>query len=1143
MKHTQRIELSRSIGKRLVSFIAIMLFVALGVGVFLGIGWTGEALVRDADKMFEEQNMYDLQLIYPLGLDEDCVGRIAALDGVDDACGVYSAYEFCSWDGESYHVKLTGLSDRIDVPYRVSGTLPQEAGEIAVEASWAKSVGLGLGDKVTFFHDDDGSAYYLKNILEKDDEAMMRSQLKLCGMKYLRRDSYTVTALMETPEYMVNISTLYGSSAETSVAVDCLMFLPECAFDADAFTGYPVVLVRGENLRGLLSTEEEYESRAQQLGNSILSEISRVAEEKTKSVSRNANVMFASRDRELRKAKSKLQRAEKQLTEGDELLNAAKAELEANEKKLAAGQRRLAAEREKLRKAQEEIDRGRAELKPVLDEIAAAEKELAAARVPYDTAFAQYKKARSVCEALRKLVSEPPETIVEAAEMLLGDGSLRTMLKYIENILPLLDETYPELRTEYSAFVDKVAGGYYDEYPEQLAADISAFLPTIDKLLDKAALLLDEMKKELDEKTAQLADAKAQVEPLVAKLDDAQAQVDAGRAELADAEKQLRDAQQLAADARKQIEEREAELESAREEFEAGRAELERGEKLLTESRLRFGETKTDYTCQTITRKYNSGCASMRMLVDVLSRLRFTLAGLFLLVGMFVCYSALSRLVHDQIVQIGTKKALGLRNREITLSFLLFSGIAAGLGIAAGILLGTFPVEKLLIKAMTGNYNVGTDVTYFSAFDAAAVSLLELAMILLTTYFACRNILEKRAIVLLGGGKTEGGRTRFYEKTKLWKKLPLLTQTIISNCVNDKRRVIGTLVGIAGCTALVVSAFTMTDDLSAGLGRQFNELQSFDTIVYADSNRVDAVRNVRSVLNENGIDSTAVLAQPGAMRFPDGTGGSAFLYVVTEDNAGDFLHLVYGRRGEEHPITDGVWVSRAYENAFKASAGDTMTFVNSIGESYAMEIAGFFDCHLTHEQIIMNAATFRKVFGSSVEPNALLISSGGRTKSELDGMLRGTEGFAAVYDYYNTSVITFDSFGSVAQALRALYVVLSVVMAVLVLLNLLVMFVEEKKKELIVLMINGYSRKAARRYIYSDTIVLTIVGILIGMAVGTAMGMLSVTSFESSVIYVSKQIDPIACAVGAAITAVLTFVMSCVALRRIGHFKLTDLKE
>ena len=137
----------------------------------------------------------------------------------------------------------------------------------------------------------------------------------------------------------------------------------------------------------------------------------------------------------------------------------------------------------------------------------------------------------------------------------------------------------------------------------------------------------------------------------------------------------------------------------------------------------------------------------------------------------------------------------------------------------------------------------------------------------------------------------------------------------------------------------------------------------------------------------------------------------------------------------------------------------------------------------------------------------------------------------------------FGEFASVSGAVVAIYLALAALMAVVVLLNLNVMFIDEKKRELIVLMINGFSVKDAKRYISQDTIVLTALGIVLGLVLGAVMGSLTVASIEPSTASFFKGIDPVALLVGAVTSAVLATIMSAIALRRIPAFDLTDINR
>ena len=137
----------------------------------------------------------------------------------------------------------------------------------------------------------------------------------------------------------------------------------------------------------------------------------------------------------------------------------------------------------------------------------------------------------------------------------------------------------------------------------------------------------------------------------------------------------------------------------------------------------------------------------------------------------------------------------------------------------------------------------------------------------------------------------------------------------------------------------------------------------------------------------------------------------------------------------------------------------------------------------------------------------------------------------------------FGEFASVSGAVVAIYLALAALMAVVVLLNLNVMFIDEKKRELIVLMINGFSVKDAKRYIYNDTIVLTVIGIVLGVVLGCVMGAVTVGSVEPSTASFVKDVDPMAVLVGVVGSAALALIMSVIALRRIPKFELTDINK
>ena len=242
-------------------------------------------------------------------------------------------------------------------------------------------------------------------------------------------------------------------------------------------------------------------------------------------------------------------------------------------------------------------------------------------------------------------------------------------------------------------------------------------------------------------------------------------------------------------------------------------------------------------------------------------------------------YSAVGRIVNEQVTQIGTKKALGLRSREITLSFLAYSGMAVIVGALVGVVAGVIVVEGIISQALSSQFLFAGYPPYIGIPLAIAITAIELVLVLIATWIACRSILKKHAVELLRGKQPPKSVTRFYEKWKIWDKLPLLTQTMVNNCVNDKRRMFSTIVGVAGCAALIVTAITLNDDVLASYDKHYEDVYGFNGIVYVDAKVEGSAEDSGCLAGwRREVRRRAALAVPDdAARWPPGNhaGGRA----------------------------------------------------------------------------------------------------------------------------------------------------------------------------------------------------------------------------------------------------------------------------
>ena len=693
----------------------------------------------------------------------------------------------------------------------------------------------------------------------------------------------------------------------------------------------------------------------------------------------------------------------------------------------------------------------------------------------------------------------------------------------IEEMNRTIDD-YKEGRSEDSEYNVK-----YDENVELFFKTVTPEDWDGDENADRRAVGREENLKRIDEN---LAEADEKLAEAKVKLDDGKKKLDKGWAKYNKYKKKLNagKAKLDAYDAKAAA--YEAKIAAAKAKYKAGAAKLAKAK-----DNLKFIK---NYDWTIITRENNGGQMVIQRFCDLTDNLRYSMATLFIIIGLLVSYSSISRIVKDQIVSIGTKKALGVRRREITLSYLAYSGVAVAIGSLLGLFLGTFGIEQILAKSIGPRFITGIYSSYFSPLQALGLVAIEMVMVLTTTYLACKNILDRQAVELLKGEKPPKGRERFFEKWMIWKKLPLFSKTVVNNCLNDRRRVIGTIIGIAGCTSLVVTALTVNNNIGKSMDYQYRDVYSYDTIVRYQTSSADPA-DIRSRLDGAGVESTKAYQSPYRIIKPDGSQTAVTITVPFEDNYSDFVHL--NGESSEAEYKDGIWISKAYASHFDTELGDKVRVMDSEGQIKKFTVQGLFDHYMFNNQIVMSRKVFRKVFEQPAEANVFIVDSGKLTADDIKDALKGAAGIRMVKDDYNASKDLFDEFANIAGAIVIVYLVLSVLMAIIVLYDLYSVFIDEKKKELIILMINGFSIKDARAYLYRDTVFLSVLGIICGVIFGCIMGNITVFTLEPDMGFFIKTIDLKACLIGACVSGALAAILCSIAMRKISRFKLADINK
>lgn len=537
----------------------------------------------------------------------------------------------------------------------------------------------------------------------------------------------------------------------------------------------------------------------------------------------------------------------------------------------------------------------------------------------------------------------------------------------------------------------------------------------------------------------------------------------------------------------------------------------------------------------------NPSMVVLKTVCDLFDTLKYNFSIPFILISLLVSYSTISRTIHKDMSCIGTKKAMGFKNSSIIINYILFAALAAFIGLVSGFFISRFIIERLFLGVLRNTFSFDKMVWHFSVKDTVILSVLQLGFIVLSAYTAGRKTVNMPTIELLSNDPQTDSKEHFFEKKKLWKRLPLLSKIIVINCLNDKRRVTATLIGISGCTALVLCGISFVLSVSNTFHYQFSHLQDYRYVVYFDSTCEDTQDEIGKALAETGAEYSPVLYS--TVRLSSPTGKDAVSTLAVSDCDYDGLMKIISLDGKENTLPDsGAWVTCAFAQYYGIDEnGGTVTFTDASGNPYTVPCAGVYEFYMLVPRLAMSAKAYEEMIGEKPVPNAFLVSANGMDKTGLEDLFEGIPGFLSVYDYYTVMHAPFEPISLIASAIAALYLVLSVLMALFILLDLFVMFVEEKKRELITLMINGYKLRFAKKYIYCDTIFLTIMGAVLGVIAGILLTNWNLDSVTTDLSYYLHQISFLACVCAAGLSSLLTAVMCLIAMKRISVFQLSDL--
>lgn len=454
------------------------------------------------------------------------------------------------------------------------------------------------------------------------------------------------------------------------------------------------------------------------------------------------------------------------------------------------------------------------------------------------------------------------------------------------------------------------------------------------------------------------------------------------------------------------------------------------------------------------------------------------------LVAAMVTFTTMTRFVDEERTNAGVFKALGYRTKDIILKFVLYGFFAGTIGTLLGSLLGHYFLSGIISNIITQGMVIGESREYFYR-DITLIALgLSFVASVLPAYWVARKELKEEANLLLLPKPPVSGSKIFLERLQfIWKRLSFTHKVTARNLFRYKQRMLMTIFGVAGSVALLFAGLGIQSSVGGVPKRQFQEILSYELIVAKKTNASSQEsKELTNRLEKSDIkDYRAIYSKVIEASLKNGHDKQTVTMLVTDcADFSPFVSLRSFKQGESLSLKKGVIISSKLAQLAQVTVGDRLTL-----DGHSFKVAGITENYVGHF-IYMDQASYQKIYGERTSENSYLVQLQNSSTQQVQAVSRDMMALAAVKAVsQNASMISL--FNSVAKSLDTtmmILVVVSVLLAIVILYNLTNINVAERIRELSTIKVLGFHNKEVTLYIYRETILLSIIGILMGLVGG-----------------------------------------------------------
>lgn len=1118
----------RTIGKSLGRFLAIVGIIALGAGMFVGLLTTKSDMIATAQDYLDEQNMFDLRLISTYGWSAEDVEKIAALSGITGAEGSINVDAFARLgdSDKSAVYRLHAIPKNINKVYLLEGRMPQNANEILLDGNHAdKSL---IGTRFT--------------ISEENDAATLDG---------LSVRTFTVVGLINSPLYM---DIFRGNTTLGNGSLSGFVYIMPDVFTQDYFTEINVT-ISGDKQVYTDAFTKAMEHMAQQ----IEGDVTVIAQDRMLQLKADGQEEYQKGLAEYEDGMAEFEKAKEEalaeLADALKELEAGQKEWDENWAQILDGEAQIADAEQTLADGEKQLTDGRAQLlqakSDAYKQIAQAHSELTKNYKDVINGLAQ------VDDGLAQIEEGIPQ--IEDGLIQISDGIRQLDMLMgiqksgIEVTKSLLDiaKLAPTLNAEYIAQLEARLKEQQASYDENVAKrqELLAMQTEYTAQLEELKTTREELKQ--TKKT--LAEARVQIEAGFAELDNqkllaeeqfavseaelyaAQKELDAGREELQTKKAEL-------AEGRVALEEAKAELDQAWADYAKGKAEAEE-ELTKAEAELQDAKRKLDDALNQLEdmqsaevyildRNTNQGYLAVNHNSDIVAGVSRVFPAFFLLVAALVCITTMTRMVEEERTQIGILKALGYSNGRIIRKYLVYSGSAALLGCGFGTLIGSVIFPIILWEAYGIILTVRPDIVLQLNWPLClAVVVAYTAVSSFVTWYCCRRELREVPAELIRPRAPQAGKKIFLEYLPFWNKIGFLNKVMFRNVFRYRQRLLMMLVGICGCTALLLTGFGIRDSIMHIVDNQFDAITVYDMeVFFADGQTEQEQTAFRESVGEDA--SSIHFFHQSSMDLYFGDETKNVYMMVSDESIKDYIHFNRDGKDLDMPGLNEVYITISAAENMGIRVGDSVTLRDSDLRPLELTVTGIFDNHVQNYAVV-SPETVQNQWGSIPEKQmAVIMIDDGADIHQVGTSISNMD------DVINVS-ISEDTASQVKKMMQALdLVVITVVvcagaLAVIVLYNLTNISITERIREIATIKVLGFNARETALYVFKENLLLTVMGAALGLGGGVLLLEFVMSQIKVDMVWMFASLNPLSY-----LWAILLTLLSAVLVDFLLYFKL-----